>query len=241
MLYTHLVPSHKIKDIKLPFNGLYNSFIGTELDSAIENDAYNLTEEQSDKLYDYINNNYRYLSAQSKYNDKICKGYAEHLASLIQDYFQLENFYFDKVEYVRMDGMNRGDTLHVNVNTDYLPSIEKIANILSLTIDEVWQGLQDISNDNLTSYDGFSSFYDNDITPLRNVSYDKWNDGYIMVLVKYLSYNLDIIHDKDYPVNDIEQSYLESINTIGGSIEIMMDCLDNDNCELLNSLLCPDD
>lgn len=234
MSRSHLTPSNNIKNVILPFNGLYHSFIGESIDYDIEYASEDLTEQQKDSLYDYYNdmnlNNYHKLLTNS---------YASFLIENINTDFNL-NIKYSNIDYEPMNGMNSGDNLYCDIDVLTLPSIEQLADITNVSIDDVWHELQTMANDRFTSYDGFYSFYDNDITPLKTAKYELWQDVYVSLVISYLAKNMDTVSDYDYYVGDIEQYFLDSLNNEGGSIELLLNSLDNDNCSKLNDLLYPE-
>lgn len=231
---SHLTPSNNVKNILLPFNGMYHSFLDEQIDYEIENVSFDLTDEQKDKLYDYYND----LNLTS-YHKLLTDSYSSYLIENINTDFNL-NIKYSNIDYEPMNGMNSGDNLYCDIDVLTLPSIEQLADITNVSIDDVWHELQLMANDRFTSYDGFISFYDNDITPLKTANYELWQDVYISLVISYLAKNTDTVSDYDYYVNDIEQSFLDGLSSEGGSIELLLNSLDNDNCSKLNDLLYPD-
>lgn len=157
MLYTQLVNSQPLKTIQLPFNGLYNSFIGTALDSELESYAYDMVNDKAELVY-----NITYNIDNQKYNNAITKEYADYLNHAINEE------------------------------------------------------------------------YKTDITFL-NVSYDKWNDVYIGILLEYISLNL--ANNYEESTSGIELEFLEMFNGNGGCIELAYNCLSNDDANKLSDLL----
>lgn len=229
MLYTQLVTSQPLKTIQLPFNGLYNSFIGTALDSELESYTYDMADDKAELVYSIT-----YNIDNQKYNNAITKEYADYLNHAINEEYKTD-ITFLNVSYEPMNGQNRGDNLWTDIDANTLPSIDKIADIIGVSIDDVWQGLADIAADKLTSRSGFSSFYPVSIEPLKNVNYDKWNDVYITILLEYISLNL--AGNYEASISGIELEFLEQFNGNGGCIELAYNCLSNEDADKLSDLL----
>lgn len=225
MKNTITAPS-KQKDITLPSNGLYNSFIGTELDSAIENDSYHLSEQKAFELSEYMNTSDAYHRASRKVNERMILEYGAFLINWLNDEYDTSIKASD-YEYVPMDGRNQGDTLHCMIDADSLPPLAT----LSDKIDGFADKLTQLAIDRLSSHSGFISFYSNDITPLLIQPYSVWGDAYIMLIIELM------LSDTGNDIADIEQYYLESLNTCGGSIEYLFNALDQYNCNLLNDII----
>ena len=218
----------------LPFNGLYHSFIGEQLDHEVENASFDLTEEQKDSLYDYYND-INFFG----YNKLLTDSYASFLIENINTDFSL-NIKYSDIDFEPMNGQNTGDNLWCDIDVLTLPSIEQLADITNVSVNDVWHELQAMANDRFTSYDGFISFYNNDITVLKTAKYELWQDVYVSLIISYLAKNMDIVNDYDYYINDIEQAFLDGLSSEGGSIELLLNSLNSVECDKLNNLLYPE-
>ena len=214
----------KHKDITLPSHGLYNSFIGTELDNALENYTYN--SDKQFELSEWLNTSDAFHLASLKVNNRMTLEYGAFFIDWLNEQYGC-NIKAHDIEYVPMNGRNQGDTLHAMIDTDSLPTLDTLAH----DIDGLYDKLKALAIERLSSYDGFISFYDSDITPLLRQPYTVWGDAYVMVLIELM------LNDTNCDVSHIELDYLESINGCGGSIEYLFDALDQHNCDLLNSLI----
>ncbi len=214
----------KFKDITLPSHGLYNSFIGTELDSALENYTYN-----SDKQFaidEWINTSDAFHRASRKVNDRMLLEYGAFFIDWLNEQYSC-NIKAHDFEYVPMNMRNYGDTLHAMIDTDSLPTLDTLAH----DIDGLHDKLKALAVKCLSSYSGFISFYDSDITPLLDKPYAVWGDAYIMVLIELM------LDDTGYDIGDVEQAYIEDLNSNSTIIDYLFDALDHHSCELLNDLL----
>jgi hypothetical protein len=215
---SHLTASEKVKNVMMPFNGLYNSILGTELDSAIENDG---------SEFDYSKYN-------SDYNQTLTNGYNLHLITLLNEQYKTD-IKASGSDYEKMNLQNRGDNLWLDVDVDTLPSIDTASACIGLSVDEIWQELQTIASERLTSCSGFISFYDPNINNLKGADFKNWDSVYISIYIAVLSQNLDCVYKKeDSFVSDIEQDYLESLSGNGGAIELLLGIMTSEDIELYN-------
>lgn len=206
---SHLVAASQTKQISLPFNGLYNSYLGELLDIELEYHG----EQAGDYAYTFLD--------LEKYHQALAKGYAQHLIDMINEYHGL-SIKISNINYEPMNMQNRGDALLACVNVNTLP-------IIPLA------DLQPYANDSLTSYDGFSSFYNPDLQHLEGARLENWNDIYITFIIEYLV-NEYLASD----ISDIEQAYIDDLSSNGGAIELLMNNITAEQCEQLNALLYKD-
>ena len=97
--------------------------------------------------------------------------------------------------------------------------------------------LQPYANDSLTSYSGFSSFYDPNLQHLSGARLENWNDIYITFIIEYLV-NEYLATD----VSDIEQAYIDALQcNTGGAIELLLNNISDEQAAKLNALLCEDE
>ncbi len=202
----HLVAASQTKQISLPFNGLYNSYLGELLDMDLE--------DYSEQANDFV-----YELNLTKYHKALTAGYAQHLIKAINEYHGL-SIKISNVDYEPMNGRNTGDALWCDVDVATLPAIPPAE-------------LQPYANDSLTSYSGFSSFYDPNLQHLEGAKLANWNDVYITFIIEYLAND---INDTDY----IERDYIYKAEGNGGAIEILMNNITAEQCEQLNTLLYKD-
>lgn len=205
----HLVAASQTKQISLPFNGLYNSYLGELLDIELE--------EYSEQANDYV---YTFLDLK-KYNKALTDGYAQHLIEMINEYHGL-SIKISNIDYEPMNGRNTGDALWCDIDVTTLPAIPLAE-------------LQPYANDSLTSYSGFSSFYNPDLQALQGARLENWADIYITFIIEYLV-NEYLASD----ISDIEQAYIDDLSSNGGAIELLMNNITAEQCEQLNTLLYKD-
>ena len=220
-----------VKGFILPFNGFYQSHIDYDLDSQLEQHMDYLRETDSDKAeqleqwLDDADLTYAYKSFKNVVSSQIVE--------FIQDKLNEEyntSILFYNVEYQPMTLQNTGDNIHASIEVKNIPSLELISNHTGLSIDEVFNELQSLSDSKLKSCSGFSSFYDHDLTPLKGIDTKYWNDAYTSLIIDFLV--------NDYFVggsNDLELSYLEEAYSHGGMLEVFLQCLSYDDLEAFNS------
>ena len=220
-----------VKGFILPFNGFYQSHIGSDLESQLEQHIDYLRETDSDKgeqLEQWLDNADLTYAYKSFYN-LVSRQIVEFMtASLNEEYNTSILFY--NVEYQPMTLQNTGDNIHASIESKNIPSLELISNHTGLSIDEVFNELQSLSDSKLKSCSGFSSFYDHDLTPLKGIDIEYWNDAYTSLIIDFLV--------GDYFVggsNDLELSYLEEAYSHGGMLEVFLQCLSYDDLEVFNS------
>ena len=156
----HLVAAEQTKDIRIPFNGLYHSYLGELLDIELE--------EYSEQASDYI---YTFLDLK-KYHHALAVDYGLFVINSLNNDNGLSIEVSD-IDYAPMNMQNRGDELPACVNVNTLP-------IIPLA------DLQPYANDSLTSHSGFSSFYDPNLQHLEGARLENWNDVYITFIIEYL-------------------------------------------------------
>lgn len=222
----HLVADNKVKNVIIPSNGLYNSYLGESLNDELCYYSDEMTEEERDKLdnliYDKLDN--------KVFNNRLINDYSNYLIDEINREFNC-NIKYSNIKYTPMNGQNVGDYITLDLDVTSLPSIDKIADELSMTADEIWQQLEILANENFKSYNGFISYYSVDIEPLKNAKYGNWEDAYIMLIIKLLA---SYLADSN---TDLELSFLEYYNGNGGVIELLYQCLDSDSINELDNLL----
>ena len=213
---SHLVAANQMKDIRLPFNGLYNSYLGELLSDELEQSTYDMTDNDAKAVFDYV-----YSLDLKRYNKALTDSYALHLIDTLNEYHGLAIEISD-IDYVPMNGQNRGDELLACVNVNTLPVIPL-------------EGLQPYATRALTSHSGFSSFYDPDLQHLEGARLENWADVYITFIIEYLV-NEYLASD----IIDIEYNYIDELNSSGGAIELLMNNITDEQCEQLNNLLYKD-
>lgn len=229
-MYNQIVESNKVKNILLPSNGLYNSILGSELDNAISRECEYKELSQDDEIkvngliYDNLDN--------KGFNNKLSWLYAETLAETLNYNFNT-NIHFSSVNYIALNGQNIGDTIECAVNVDCLPSIDDIAELMAISVTEVWQQLQILSNEQFSSYSGFISFYDADLTALRDADYKNWDEGYIMLIIQLL------LNETSNGNSDIETATIETVNSqYCDMVDMAYSFINNDSVIIeLNELL----
>lgn len=201
---SHRVAASKTKQISLPFNGLYNSYLGELLDMELEY--------YSEQANDYI---YTFLDLK-KYHKALVVGYANHLIDSLNDY-NGTRIKISNINYEPMNMQNRGDALWCDIDVTTLP-------IIPLA------DLQPYASASLTSYDGFSSFYDPNLQHLSGARLENWNDVYITFIIEYLANDIGGAHD-------IEYAYIDQLSANGGAIELLMNNISDEQAAKLNALL----
>lgn len=211
---SHLVTANQIKQISMPFNGLYNSYLGELLNDELDTATDEHCLDTGTAAFNYV-----YSLDLKKYHQALTAGYASHLVEMINDYHGL-SIKINNADYEPMNGQNRGDALWCDVDVATLPGIPLAE-------------LQPYASASLTSYDGFISFYDPDLQHLAGAKLDNWNDVYITFIIEYLANDIGGAHD-------IEQSYIDELSASGGAIELLMNNITSEQCDQLNALLYKD-
>lgn len=212
----HLVAASQTKDIRIPFNGLYNSYLSDELDIELEQCAYEMTDSEATAVYDFI-----YTLDLTEYHKALAANYASFVIDSLNNGNGL-SIEISDIDYVPMNMQNRGDELIACVNVNTLP-------IIPLA------DLQPYATDSLTSYSGFSSFYNPDLQHLEGARLENWQDVYITFIIEYLV-NEYLASD----VSDIEYAYIDELRCNGGAIELLMNNITSEQCDQLNALLYKD-
>lgn len=209
-----LVAASQTKQISLPFNGLYHSYLGEllfdELDTATDEHCL----DTGSAVFDFV-----YSLDLRQYHKALTNGYAEYLINELNDYHSL-SIKISDVNYEPMNGMNRGDALCCDIDVTTLPAIPLAE-------------LQPYATDSLTSHSGFSSFYDPNLQGLQGAKLANWNDVYVKLVIEYLANDMGGAHD-------IEQGYIEELSGSGGAIELLMNNITDEQCATLNDLLYKD-
>lgn len=156
----HLVAASQTKQISLPFNGLYNSYLGELLNDELE--------EYSEQANDFV-----YSLDLRQYHKALTEGYAQHLIDTLNEYHGT-SIKISNVQYEPMNGQNRGDALWCDIDVSTLPAIPLA-------------DLQPYATDSLTDRSGFSSFYNPDLQHLEGAKLENWNDVYITFIIEYLA------------------------------------------------------
>lgn len=211
---SHLVAASQEKQISLPFNGLYHSYLGELLDMELDTATDEHCLDTGTAVFDYV-----YTLDLKKYHKALTDGYAQHLIDAINQYHGL-SIKISNVDYEPMNGQNRGDALWCDIDVTTLPAIPLAE-------------LQPYATDSLTSYSGFTSFYDPNLQGLQGAKLENWSDVYITFIIEYLVNDIGGAHD-------IEQSYIDALQCEGGAIELLMNNITSEQCELLNTLLYKD-
>lgn len=217
-----------VKSFILPFNGFYQGHIDDELQTQIEEHISYLSDEQSQfNLKEWLETSDIFYAYKSFYN-AVASQLVEFMQDKINDYYKTSILFYN-VDYQPMTLQNTGDNIHASIEVKNIPSLELISNFTGLTIDELFNQLQLLSDSKLKSCSGFSSFYKHDLTPLKGIDLIYWNDAYISLIIDFL------INDFFGSPNDMELAYLEDSYNYGGMIETFLQCLSNDDLNTFNS------
>lgn len=219
-----------VKSFILPFNGFYQGHIDNELDVQLEDHLEWLTGcdfEKKEQLEQWICSGKLHYAYKSFHNLV-----SSQLVEFIQDKLNEEyntNILFYNVDYQPMTMQNTGDNIHASIEVKNIPSLELISKHTGLSIDEVFNELQILSDSKLKSCSGFSSFYNHNLAPLKGIDLSCWNDAYTSLIIDFL------VDDFFGSPNDMELAYLEDSYSNGGMIETFLNCLSYDDLEVFNS------
>lgn len=217
-----------IKSFILPFNGFYQGHIEDELQTQIEEHISYLSDEQSRfNLEEWLETSDIYYAYKSFYN-VVSSQLVEFMQDKINDYYNTSLCFYN-IDYQKMTMQNTGDNIYASIEVKNIPSLELISGYTGLTIDELFNELQLLSDNKLKSCSGFSSFYNHDLAPLKGIDLLYWNDAYISLIIDFL------INDFFGGANDLELAYLEDSYSYGGMLDIFLNCLSNDDLKTFNS------
>ena len=232
MTRPHLVPAADKKEIRLPFTGLYQSQLDSELDEQFERDMEyrDLSVEQCQELFGVIHD----ATDNKKYNDLLCASYATHVAGLLNTEYGT-NITFSEAAYIPLNGQNLGDYVIVSALVSELPTLENLANHIGL--DDIWGDLQGISERYFTSRSGFISFYDPSITHLKGAYYENWDEAYVMVLVELMCAHLPQVTHYDAMEHDLASDFLESMSCSDGVRGLWYQCVSDEDQARIDSMM----
>ena len=232
MTRPHLVPSEQVKEIRLPFTGLYQSMLDSELDEDFERDMDNagLSIAQCQELFDVIHD----ATDNKKYNDLLCKRYAEHVAGLLNNEYGTK-ITFSDTAYIPMNGQNVGDYVITSALVSELPSLEQLADHIGL--DNIWGDLQGISERYFTSRSGFISFYDPNITHLKGTKYENWDSAYVMVLVELMCAHLPQTMRYESMEQELAGDFLETMSCSEGVRGLWYECVSESDAQKIDGIL----
>ena len=219
-----------VKGFILPFNGFYQGNIEYELEEQLEQhiDCISVTDsDKAEQLEQWLNDADLTYAYKSFYNVV-----TSQLVEFMQDRLNKEyntSLLFYNVEYQPMTLQNTGDNIHASIEVKNIPSLELISNYTGLSIDELFNELQSLSDSKLKSCSGFHSFYNHDLTPLKGIDIEYWNDAYVSLIVDFL------VDDYFGSPSDMGLAYIEDSYSYGGMLEIFLQCLSNDDLEVFNS------
>lgn len=217
-----------IKSFILPFNGFYQGHIDDELQTQIEEHISYLSDEQSQfNLKEWLETSDIYYAYKSFYN-VVASQLVEFMQDKINDYYKT-NILFYSIDYQKTTMQNTGDNIYASIEVKNIPSLELISDYTGLTIDELFNELQLLSDNKLKSCSGFHSFYNHDLAPLKGIELTYWNDAYISLIIDFL------VNDFFGSPNDMELAFLEESYSNGGMIEAFLQCLSNDDLNTFNS------
>ena len=221
-----ITPAENTKNIIMPSNGLYHSFIGTELDNALQIYSYDLSDQKQHEIDNLTIDYPSFNSAFNNVNERMLIECGQHLLDVINDEYGF-NIKASGFKYHSMTLQNTGDNLSCDIDVTSLPSLAVINDKISGFTDSLIKA----TSERLASSSGFISFYDSDIKPLLNVPYSQWAEPYIMVLIETL------LDDTGYSLGDIEQLYINELATTGGAIEYLYNELSSHDADILSNLL----
>lgn len=219
-----------VKAFILPFNGFYQSLIDCDLDDQLQQHIDYISESNSDKgeqLEDWLNDAdlaYAYKS----FNNLVSSQLVEFMEDKINSEYNT-SIKFYNVNYQPMNMQNMGDNIHAYIEAKNIPSLELVCDYTGLSIDELFSELQALSDSKLKSCSGFHSFYNHDLTPLKVIEIQYWDDAYTSLVIDFL------VNDYFGSPNDMEMAFIEDSYSTGGMIETFLQCLSYDDLNTFNS------
>lgn len=212
----HLVPASQTKQISLPFNGLYHSYLGELLDIELESYTQDMADSEATAVFDYV-----HTLDLEKYHQALAEGYGLFVIDSLNN-GNGSSIKINNINYEPMNMQNRGDALWCDIDVTTLPNIPLA-------------DLQPYANDSLTSYSGFTSFYDPNLQHLSGARLENWNDVYITFIIEYLV-NEYLATD----ISDIEYAFIDELRCNGGAIELLLNNITDEQASQLNNLLYED-
>lgn len=219
-----------VKAFILPFLGFYQSHIDYDLDEQLQQHIEYISESDSQKgeqLEDWLYSADLAYAYKSFYN-LVSSQIVEFIEDKLNDEYGT-SIRFYNVDYQPMNMQNMGDNIHAFIEAKNIPSLELISEYTGLTIDELFNELQLLSDSKLKSCSGFHSFYSHDLTPLKGIDLLYWNDAYTSLIIDFL------VNDYFGSPNDMEIAFLEESASYGGMIETFLQCLSYDDLNTFNS------
>ena len=219
-----------VKGFILPFNGFYNSHIDYDITEQLRQHIDYISESNSEigeQLEDWLYSGKLHYAYKSFYN-VVSSQLVEFMQDRLNDEYGT-SIRFYNVDYHPMNMQNMGDNIHAYIEAKNIPSLELISEYTGLTIDELFNELQLLSDSKLKSCSGFHSFYNHDLTPLKGIDVKYWDEAYISLIIDFL------VDDFFGSPNDMEQAFLDDSSSYGGMIETFLQCLNNDDLKTFNS------
>lgn len=217
-----------VKAFILPFNGFYQSHIDDELQTQIEEHIAYLSNEQSQfNLKEWLDTAPLSYAYKSFYN-LVSSQLVEFIEDRLNDYYNT-SIKFYNVDYQPMTMQNTDDNIHAFIEAKNIPSLELISKYTGLSIDELFNELQLLSDNKLKSCSGFSSFYNHDLTPLKGIELKYWDEAYTSLIIDFL------VNDFFGSPNDMELAFIEDSYSYGGMLDIFLSCLSYNDLETFNS------
>ena len=219
-----------VKAFILPFNGFYQSHIDYDLEEQLQQHIDYISESNSEigeQLEEWLNDA-DLLYAHKSFNNLVSSQIVEFMQDRLNDEYGT-NIRFYNVDYQPMNMQNMGDNIHAFIEAKNIPSLELICEYTGLTIDELFNELQALSDSKLKSSGGFSSFYNHDLTPLKGIDVKYWDEAYTSLVIDFL------VDDFFNSPNDMEMAFLDDSYSYGGMIETFLSCLSNDDLNTFNS------
>ena len=224
------INNETVKAFILPFNGFYQGHIDYELDRQLADHIEWITGcnfNKREQLEEWLYSGKLHYAYKSFYNVV-----SSQIVEFIEDKLNEEyntNIHFYNINYQPMTMQNTGDNIHAFIESKNIPSLELLSGYTGLTIDELFNQLQLLSDSKLKSCSGFSSYYNHDLTPLKGIDIKYWNDAYTSLIIDFL------VNDFFGSPNDLELAFLEESYSYGGMIETFLSCLSNDDIKTFNS------
>ena len=217
-----------VKSFILPFNGFYQGHIDDELQTQIEEHISYLSDEQNSfNLEEWLDTAPLSYAYKSFYN-VVASQLVEFMQDKINDYYKTSILFYN-IDYQPMTLQNNGDNIYASIEVKNIPSLELLSGYTGLTIDELFNQLQLLSDSKLKSCSGFHSFYNHDLAPLKGIDLLYWDEAYTSLIIDFL------VDDFFGGANDMELAYLEESYSYGGMFEIFLNCLSNDDLKTFNS------
>lgn len=204
------------KEINIPFFGFYESIYDSEMDSVVERESeylqeyYDLSRFESCDVFDALHSNCNWEQIRQE---------------IIKDYISAFNSSFESECSIDLglDSVVMESPSEYNFTTDRLfsnISDEKIKELYNASKENKHVELAKIIKEKFTSYDGFISFYPNDINSWIEKGFKNWDSNELGALLLAILAINDIDRDEfEFDMMESENLFEDISNAVSNTID----------------------